>query len=540
MRPCFTAHALGSDSRARVFVAGADSGSSGVAAHVLIFDGDGDALGRVPLDRTTAATGIAATRDGLLVVTGARGLLRFRGAEIVPGRSGARCAARSSRRCSSRPTAKMRAAGCASRRRPVCPKEHDRDRLSRRPTTRRCAIGSQRVRTILAHGEPARRRSCPRARAIWRAPTRLPRQRARGATAAAVRRAPLFDVRERYVWVCIALSASPGAPSAGAARELDVLYPGPDAHGEPAGDLSAREVAAGQLPARAGRRARSDDPGARRAHRRDGQPHPSVDGAGAVARFRRALARRAVGRRARRSSRRRRSSARGRSWRRPGTRAGLETLLESLIPERRGGSASPTPPRISALRPSAAAPVAAARSRRCSAAHAGAPSWIRARCSAHMRLPCAGQLDDGTWRLAGQIRVDVAASAEERRGWEPWLLTLINEMVPLTARVRAALGDRAAPAQRSGSTARHARGGARAASRHRRGHRPGAPARAAAARLSASGPDDRHTPALMTGEHPCKILHTSTTSIRRSAKRECCTDAPCDAGLRNNYSKASA
>ena len=31
--------------------------------------------------------------------------------------------------------------------------------------------------------------------------------------------------------------------------------------------------------------------------------------------------------------------------------------------------------------------------------------------------------------------MDVAASAAERQAWEPWLLALITEMVPLSARV---------------------------------------------------------------------------------------------------------
>ena len=53
----------------------------------------------------------------------------------------------------------------------------------------------------------------------------------------------------------------------------------------------------------------------------------------------------------------------------------------------------------------------------------------------YMRLPCAGQINDGAWQLAGRVRVDVAATAEERETWQPWLLTLIKEMVPLTAQV---------------------------------------------------------------------------------------------------------
>jgi hypothetical protein len=53
-----------------------------------------------------------------------------------------------------------------------------------------------------------------------------------------------------------------------------------------------------------------------------------------------------------------------------------------------------------------------------------------------MRLPCPGQLNDGVWQLTGNIRVDVAATAAERNAWQPWLLSLINQMVPLTARVK--------------------------------------------------------------------------------------------------------
>jgi hypothetical protein len=52
-----------------------------------------------------------------------------------------------------------------------------------------------------------------------------------------------------------------------------------------------------------------------------------------------------------------------------------------------------------------------------------------------MRLPCPGQLHDGAWHLTGTIRIDVAATAAERKALEPWLLALISEMVPLTARV---------------------------------------------------------------------------------------------------------
>jgi hypothetical protein len=53
----------------------------------------------------------------------------------------------------------------------------------------------------------------------------------------------------------------------------------------------------------------------------------------------------------------------------------------------------------------------------------------------YMRLPCEGQREDGAWQLAGKVQVDVAATATERKAWEPWLFALITEMVPVTARV---------------------------------------------------------------------------------------------------------
>ncbi|MFO1207187.1 MAG: hypothetical protein U1E63_15935 [Burkholderiales bacterium] len=53
-----------------------------------------------------------------------------------------------------------------------------------------------------------------------------------------------------------------------------------------------------------------------------------------------------------------------------------------------------------------------------------------------MRLPCAGEVDDGVLDLVGRVRVDVAASAEERRAWELLASALIEEMVPVTARVQ--------------------------------------------------------------------------------------------------------
>src|SRR5262249_43023972 len=54
----------------------------------------------------------------------------------------------------------------------------------------------------------------------------------------------------------------------------------------------------------------------------------------------------------------------------------------------------------------------------------------------YMRLPCPNQTEDAARWWAGKIRVEIAASGEERKAWEPWLFHLISEMVPLTARMK--------------------------------------------------------------------------------------------------------
>jgi phage tail-like protein len=120
-----------------------------------------------------------------------------------------------------------------------------------------------------------------------------------------------------------------------------------------------------------------------------------------------------------------------------GTRSGLETLLLCLIPG--------TPPRFrvtdatadfgfaivgDATSPGSALP----------AMLGGTTRWNSELDShavlGYTRLPCSGQLEDGAWQLAGKIRVEVAASSKERKQWDPWLHTLLTEMVPLTAQVQ--------------------------------------------------------------------------------------------------------
>ena len=92
MRPCFSAHVLGSDSTERVFLAGKDGEHFGQGEYIVTFDSDGNWLGDVPVDPSDASiTGVAADRHSLLA-TGKRGLLRFTASEVVPeGASPVRC-----------------------------------------------------------------------------------------------------------------------------------------------------------------------------------------------------------------------------------------------------------------------------------------------------------------------------------------------------------------------------------------------------------------------------------------------------------------
>jgi phage tail-like protein len=223
MHPCFTASAIGSDSRGRVFLAGADSAMLGSKAFVLIFDGDGASLGEVPLDaQDSPAYGVTGTRDSLLV-TGPRGLLRYSVAQVVPDGTG-------EIRCSL-----------------ITPMLHSADREDQRrwlrieataslpdgatleisyaatddPTIRDRLVAIAADRTLPASHRVQRLLREP---GIWRTPiafhgSNVPDQ------AAAPLSAPLFDRREPYIWVCITLSATAGG-SLPSLSQLEVLYPG--------------------------------------------------------------------------------------------------------------------------------------------------------------------------------------------------------------------------------------------------------------------------------------------------------------------------
>lgn len=119
-----------------------------------------------------------------------------------------------------------------------------------------------------------------------------------------------------------------------------------------------------------------------------------------------------------------------------GTREGLEALLEALLP----GSE----PRFRVTDVTADFGFAVIGGEACAGSALPAilggnsrwqPQLNLSAVLGCVRLPCGGQFEDGGARLTGRVRVEIVATGAERQAWTPWLLALITEMVPLTARI---------------------------------------------------------------------------------------------------------
>ena len=432
LRPCFHADVLGSDSGERVLLAGTDGTAFGAGAYALVLDAEGNLLDWVAIDRLDApVTGIVTTRDGLLV-TGSRGLLKFSAAEVIPEGAGP--------------------ISCVLLT-PVLfsPDREDQRRWLRVEAMARLPEGSSIEIGFASTDDTATR---DRLNAIASDASKAPSQRVRelqiqpdlwrgpavfhGSSAHAgdpgVFAAKLFDVRDRYLWVAVTLSAAAGGRLP-LLSEMAVLYPGrtlmenlPSIYQREESrrdsflrslvgvleattqGIDARIAAMGSLvhPATA--------------------PGPWLD---FLARWlglpwddalseaqKRAIVTRAA------------ALAKGR-----GTRAGLETLLDALIPG--------TPRRFRVIDTTADFGFAMVGDAGCAgsalpALLGGRTAWsaeLNSRAVlGYMRLPCDDQRDDGTHLLAGRVQIEIAATAAERTSWRPWLHRLIAEMVPLTAR----------------------------------------------------------------------------------------------------------
>ena len=433
LHPCFEADALGTDLRERVFLAGRDGREFGGAAYVLILDTDGNVLGNVPLEPADApAAGIAAERNSLLVA-GRRGLLRFAVADAVPqGATRVQCMVvtpmlqspdREDRRRWLRveATASLPEGSTLEISYAATDSRDIRDRLNAIASDD-SKTASQRV--IALENEPDVRRG----RLEFHGRDPQPDMPVPFA-------AKLFDVSDPYLWICISLSAEAGGRLP-VLFELAVLYPGWTLMEDlPAIYQREEEKPQNFLRALVGVLETTTQGLDKRIASMGSRVHPLTapeawldftarwlgvpwDDALSLQQKRAIMSRAA-------------DLAKGR-----GTRAGLEALLESLMPD--------LPRRFRVIDATADFGFAMVGGEACAGSALPAMLGGRTRWSPEldatavlgsMRLPCPGQRDDGAWHLIGKVRIDVAATGGERQAWEPWLRSIITEMVPLTARV---------------------------------------------------------------------------------------------------------
>jgi len=431
MHDCFRATALGGDARDRVLLAGVDTVPDG-QARVVCFDGDGNACGNVPLDRRDApATGVVASRDALYV-TGPRGLLRFAALQSVPDDAGGvQCllvtpALHSPDRADGRRWLRIEVRASLP---PGTTLElshastHDpatRDRLVKlaADTT---LTASERAQRLL--GE----------RGLWH-----PAIAFLGDGGADVRRyaAPLFETRDPWVWVCVRLIAAPGAQALPVLHDMAVLYPG-DTLMQYLPSIYQREesVPDSFLRALVGVLETTTQDLDARIAALGSHVHPSTappEWLDAIARWlglpwddtlaltqKRCIVAHAQALASQR-----------------GTRAGLQTFLACLMPE--------MPRRFRIVDAIADFGFAIVGGSGCEGSVL--PSMLGGPPRSHpaldagarlgrMRLPCTGHAGD-PWHYASHVRVDIAATANERRAWDGWLPGALDALVPFTTHVR--------------------------------------------------------------------------------------------------------
>jgi phage tail-like protein len=426
LRPCFDAAALGGDGCARLFLAGTDGKAAGGGHQVLTLDAEGNVLGVLPLG--AAPTGVVASRSRLLVTTDA-GLARFDPAGAVPPAGGEVRAAALTPLLRSPSESPQRWQRIEARvlLPPGCTLE-----ISFAGTDDAALL--QRMQALLADRSlsPERRLDswrqavAPRTFIFHGDPQVKPGEET-------VLSAPLHDVRESLLWVHVAMVAAPGGQMP-VLSELSVLYPGPSLidqlpaiyrRGElEAGDfiralVGVLEAGTQQLDARIGDLGRMIHPATASGEWLDyvagwlGLPWDeslSLD-----------QKRRIVGNAA--------PIADG-----YGTRAGLEAFLASLLPEQ--------PRRFRIVDGTAEFGIAMIGGACCEGSRlpsilsglpASATELGNKAVLGRARLPC-GEPEPETARLLGRIRVDIAASADERQAWAPWLGALVGSMLPASAR----------------------------------------------------------------------------------------------------------
>lgn len=435
LRPCFVATALACDARDRLFLAGSDGEDFCGRTYLIVVDQDGDPLDQIPIDSgDTPITGIAAGWDNL-VVTGPRGLLQFNPADTIPDAAGD--------------------VSCIL----VTPMLHSPETADSRGWLRADVLASLPEGTTLEIAVAATSDSAVRDRlnaitedvslpeshriqkllnqpGVW-LPTKTVFHGSQLETneTQTTYSAPLFDIDEPYLWMAVTLSASPRAQLPAISR-MAVLYPNlsliddlPAMYRRPEGEQSfvrsligVLETTTQGLDARIASMGSLVDPS-----------RASVEWLDFIARWLDLPWDNAL------SAEQKRSIVLHASElaKQRGTRSGLETLLDCLMPG--------TPRRFRITDPTGDFGFAIVGDATCPgttlpAVLGGFTRWNAAlderSVLGYMRLPCPDQTEDPARWWMGKIRVEIAASAEERQTCEPWLYQLISEMVPLTARLK--------------------------------------------------------------------------------------------------------
>jgi phage tail-like protein len=431
IQPDFKVDALGSDSNEIIILAGNSKDPSAPGAKVVILDSDGNRLGQVLLK--APATGIAATRQNL-IVTNERGLLRFAVTDVVPNNTPeVQCILLTPMLQSidpedSSPWLRIEASASLPEGTTLELAYAATDDLEVRERLRVITedirlLSSQRIQNLL--GDP----DLQWTNTIFQGNDREQNKSTPPFSA------PLFGAGNRHLWVSVKLTASRGAKLP-ALKQLSVLYPGrslvenlPTPYrraAEQPGDflralVGVLEATTQNLDARIAALGTHIHPNAATGEWLDYIANwlslPWDDALSDQQKQSILLSAAEI--------------ARGR-----GTRAGLETLLECLLP----GS----PRRFRVTDASADFGYAVVGGNQCAGSALPAMLGGFTRWHAELnvttvlgytRLPCPAQSNNDVWKPAAKIRIDVAGGYKEREAMEPWLLNMITDMIPLTVSV---------------------------------------------------------------------------------------------------------
>jgi phage tail-like protein len=440
---CFDASLIAGDTRGRVFIAGTDHERHGVRHHVIILDGEGETIGDIPIDEP--ATGASACRDRLVVGTAAA-LLFFSATQTVPD------AASESRFTVVTPMLRSPAP-------PTGPPWLRVEAMADLPAgttleivqaaTDDASVVAQWNRTVddASLSRTGRMAALRAHDDLWGTPVTIRGSADQVRFSGVPLAAPLFNVNRAYVAVAVTLIASSGASLPSLSR-LEVLYPGRSlidylpaiyrkAERLP-GDFTRAlvgvlETTTQGLDARIASMGRHIDAstthGAWLDYIASWLGLPWDDGLSDAQKA--ALIRSAA------------VLAKAR-----GTRAGLEALLDAVVTgtDARYRVTDATADHGFAVLSSGPGcgprlPVMLG------GLHADAAELGARAILGRLHLPCDGVIDDATTYLAGRVQVDIAASADQRKSWEPWIRALLIAMLPATTRLdlrwraRGALAD---------------------------------------------------------------------------------------------------